>query len=105
MTRPAPNDRLAILAAKIREAERVVVRARRVWLAAQSRYFQLVETHGTPETVTGAAWVDASATYEVYLDAVKTRGDFVRAVIDLRRQMEEARRSVRQRLRRPDEDA
>ena len=95
---PAPNDRFAILSAKIKEAGRVVARARTVWTASQSRYMQLIETHGTMESVTGAAWLDASATYEVYLDACKVKGDFIRAVEDLRRQVDEARREVRRRM-------
>lgn len=97
MSTPAPNDRLAILAAKAKDAERLIVKARKVWQAAQARFTQLVETHGTRETVTGAAWVDASATYEVYLDAIKLRGDFLRAIQDIKRQMDAARKAIRDR--------
>lgn len=102
---PSPADRIQILSHKVKEAEKVVIRARRVWQAAQSRYLQLVEQHGVGETVTGAAWVDASATYEVYLDACKVRGDFVRAIVEIRRQFQEARRALRDRGLGPSEDA
>lgn len=98
MSTPAPNDRFAILSDKVKAAAQTVTKARRVWQASQSRYMQLVETLGAPETETGAAWLDASATYEVYLDALKVKGDYIRAIARLRQQVDEARREVKRRL-------
>ena len=86
MTAPAPNDRIAILSHKIKEAQIKVARARRTWEAAQSRYLQMTETEGAPETFVSAAWVDASATYEVWLDAQGAKAMLVRSLKLLRRQ-------------------
>lgn len=88
---PAPNDRQAILRAKIAEADKRVIRCRRGWQAAQSRFMQVCTTRSLPDTERNAVHTDAAATYEAYLDAVMLKGAYERALSELRDQSRQSK--------------
>lgn len=81
MAKPCPYEAdILRQAAEVKACDRTLAKATEYLAAAQSRFMRISESLSATEVQINTARLEAEASFEACLDAIKQRGDHVKAI-------------------------